>query len=32
MLAKISVGLLSPMKGLDIQQLKKEELLAVRGW
>ncbi|MFQ5729928.1 MAG: pyridoxal 5'-phosphate synthase lyase subunit PdxS [Waddliaceae bacterium] len=32
MLAKISAGLLSAMKGLDIQQLKKEELLAVRGW
>ena len=32
MLAKISMGLLSPMKGIDIRQLKKEELLARRGW
>ncbi|NGX42891.1 MAG: Pyridoxal 5'-phosphate synthase subunit PdxS [Chlamydiae bacterium] len=32
MLAKISMGLLNAMKGLDIQQLKKEELLAARGW
>lgn len=32
MLAKISMGLLNAMKGLDIQQLKKEELLASRGW
>lgn len=32
MLAKISMGLLDPMKGLDIRQLKKEELLAQRGW
>jgi pyridoxal 5'-phosphate synthase pdxS subunit len=32
MLAKISMGLLDPMKGIDIRQLKKEELLARRGW
>lgn len=32
MLAKISKGLLDPMRGLDIRQLKKEELLAQRGW
>lgn len=32
MLAKVSLGLLGSMKGLDIQKLKKEELLATRGW
>jgi len=32
MLAKISMGLLSAMPGLDIQQLKKEDLLSPRGW
>lgn len=32
MLAKISMGLLSAMPGIDIQTLKKEELLAQRGW
>lgn len=32
MLAQISMGLLDAMKGLDIRQLKKEELLAGRGW
>lgn len=32
MLAKISMGLLDPMRGIDIRQLKKEELLAQRGW
>ncbi|MBS4167760.1 pyridoxal 5'-phosphate synthase lyase subunit PdxS [Parachlamydia sp. AcF125] len=32
MLAKISMGLLSAMEGLEIQQIKKEELLAYRGW
>ncbi|KIC76353.1 Pyridoxal biosynthesis lyase PdxS [Neochlamydia sp. EPS4] len=32
MLAKISMGLLSAMKGLDIQQIRKEDLLAQRGW
>lgn len=32
MLAKVSLGLLDSMKGLDIQKLKKEELLAARGW
>jgi pyridoxal 5'-phosphate synthase pdxS subunit len=31
-LSKISMGLLSAMPGLDIQQLKKEDLLAQRGW
>ncbi|MBA3816935.1 MAG: pyridoxal 5'-phosphate synthase lyase subunit PdxS [Parachlamydiaceae bacterium] len=32
MLSKVSMGLLSAMPGLDIQQLKKEDLLASRGW
>lgn len=32
MLAQISSGLLDAMQGLDIRQLKKEELLAQRGW
>ena len=32
MLAQISKGLLNPMKGVDIRTLKKEELLAQRGW
>lgn len=32
MLVQISMGLLDAMKGLDIRQLKKEELLASRGW
>lgn len=32
MLAKISMGLLSAMPGLDIQAIKKEDLLAQRGW
>lgn len=32
MLAKISIGLLSAMPGLDIQQVKKEDLLSPRGW
>ncbi|CUI15887.1 Pyridoxal biosynthesis lyase [Candidatus Protochlamydia naegleriophila] len=32
MLAKISMGLLDAMKGLDIRQLKREELMAQRGW
>lgn len=32
MLAKISMGLLDAMKGIDIQQLGREELLAQRGW
>lgn len=32
MLAKISMGLLSAMKGIDIQQIRKEDLLAQRGW
>jgi pyridoxal 5'-phosphate synthase pdxS subunit len=31
-LAEISKGLLSAMKGVDIQQLKREELMAQRGW
>lgn len=32
MLAKISMGLLSAMPGIDIQTLKKEDLLSPRGW
>lgn len=32
MLSKISMGLLNAMPGLDIQQIKKEDLLAPRGW
>lgn len=32
MLAQISMGLLNAMHGLDIHGLKKEELLAQRGW
>lgn len=32
MLAQISMGLLDAMRGLDIRQLKKDELLAHRGW
>lgn len=32
MLAKISMGLLSAMPGLEIQQLKKEDILSQRGW
>lgn len=32
MLARISMGLLSAMPGLDIQQIKKEDLLSPRGW
>ena len=32
MLAKISVGLMNPMKGLEMQQIKKEDLLSKRGW
>ena len=32
MLAKISMGLLHPMKGIDVQQLSKEEMLNQRGW
>jgi pyridoxal 5'-phosphate synthase pdxS subunit len=32
MLAEISMGLLDAMQGIDIRQLKKEELLARRGW
>lgn len=32
MLAQISIGLLDAMRGLDIRQLKKEELLSQRGW
>src|ERR1700733_8023264 len=31
-LAHISRGLMLPMNGLDIRKLKKEELLASRGW
>lgn len=32
MLSKISMGLLSAMPGLEIQQIRKEDLLAPRGW
>lgn len=32
MLAKVSLGLIGPMKGLDIHQIKKEDLLGNRGW
>jgi pyridoxal 5'-phosphate synthase pdxS subunit len=32
MLAEISMRLLGAMSGLDIQQIKKEDLLASRGW
>lgn len=32
MLSTISMGLLNAMPGLDIQQIKKENLLAPRGW
>ncbi len=32
MLAKISMGLLSAMKGMDIEQLRKEDLFSPRGW
>lgn len=32
MLAKISSGLLSGMKGIDIRQLSKQEMLSQRGW
>lgn len=31
-LAKISMGLLSAMPGLNMQDIKKEDLLAPRGW
>jgi pyridoxal 5'-phosphate synthase pdxS subunit len=31
-LAKVSLGLMSPMKGLEMQQLKKDEQLSQRGW
>ncbi|MBA3239314.1 MAG: pyridoxal 5'-phosphate synthase lyase subunit PdxS [Parachlamydiaceae bacterium] len=32
MLARISMGLLDAMLGIDIQRIAKEELLAPRGW
>ena len=32
MLVEISKGLLNAMRGIDIRQLNKEELLAQRGW
>lgn len=32
MLAQISKGLLEAMRGVDIRQIKKEDLLAQRGW
>jgi pyridoxal 5'-phosphate synthase pdxS subunit len=31
-LAHVSMDLLTPMSGLDISSIKKEELMAVRGW
>jgi pyridoxal 5'-phosphate synthase pdxS subunit len=32
MLVKISMGLMDAMAGLEIQQIKKDELMASRGW
>jgi pyridoxal 5'-phosphate synthase pdxS subunit len=32
MLVKVSMGLSPGMEGLDIQQIKKDELMAPRGW
>jgi pyridoxal 5'-phosphate synthase pdxS subunit len=32
MLVKISMGLLDAMKGIDIRQLTKEQLMSERGW
>lgn len=32
LLAQISMGLLEPMKGLDIRKLAKDELFSPRGW
>jgi pyridoxal 5'-phosphate synthase pdxS subunit len=32
MLAQVSMGLLNPMKGLDIRNLKEEDKLSIRGW
>lgn len=32
MLSKISMGLLSAMPGIDMQQIKREDLLSQRGW
>lgn len=32
MLAKISMGLLNAMPGLDMQSIRKEDLLSQRGW
>jgi pyridoxal 5'-phosphate synthase pdxS subunit len=32
MLARISMGLLEGMKGLDTRQIKREDLIAHRGW
>ena len=31
-LAKVSMGLLAPMKGIDIQNISQEDRLATRGW
>ncbi len=31
-LKQISMGLLAPMRGLDIRRIKREDLLALRGW
>lgn len=32
MLAKISAGLREPMKGINVQQIKNEDLMSPRGW
>ena len=32
MLAKISMGLHSAMRGLEISRIRKEDLLSIRGW
>jgi pyridoxal 5'-phosphate synthase pdxS subunit len=32
MLARVSMGLLGPMKGTETQSLKREEMLGQRGW
>jgi pyridoxal 5'-phosphate synthase pdxS subunit len=31
-LAQVSMGLLNPMKGLDIRSMKEEDKLSLRGW
>lgn len=32
MLVRISMGLMEPMPGIEIQQIKKDDLMASRGW